>query len=489
MYLVSSRAIRLLPTPGTPVIDTRRGRLSRAVARTTSRSSRNSSSRPTNGASSWSVRPRPPRSATIRMARNAGTGATLPLSTWSPAGSKAMAEFAACSVCSPTRTVPGAATLWRRDAVLTMSPATRPWLVAPTVTAASPVRTPARAWMPGPERADAVDQVERGTDCAFGVVVVRDRRAPDGHDRVADELLDRATVAADDVLALFEIARQEIADGLGVAALGERREPDEIGEQDRDQTTFRDGHGCPGNGRGRRRCGTDGAVRGRRPARRAEAGSRDERVPAARAGWGHGRPAVRTEPGVGRGSLAARRADHPAQSTQSCRRACDAWLHDYAVSLYSHTSDDDDRGFRAGCSTRRVDARGPGRDHRGDRLRRRRAGPAAGAAPERRAGGSRRAAAAITIRSAASTATSGRSTWTSTPSCRPRTRSSSRSRTAPRRSSSPTSSPRARRSSTRAPTSACASRPTTRAGTASSIPAPTSSRTRSTVCPSSIATS
>ena len=36
------------------------------------------------------------------------------------------------------------------EAVLTMSPATMPWLVAPMVTAASPVRMPARAWMPGP---------------------------------------------------------------------------------------------------------------------------------------------------------------------------------------------------------------------------------------------------------------------------------------------------------------------------------------------------
>jgi hypothetical protein len=34
--------------------------------------------------------------------------------------------------------------------VLTMSPATIPWLVAPIVTAASPVRTPARARVSGP---------------------------------------------------------------------------------------------------------------------------------------------------------------------------------------------------------------------------------------------------------------------------------------------------------------------------------------------------
>ena len=152
-----------------------------------------------------------------------------------------MAAFAARWVASPTRTVPGAATHWSRDAVLTRSPATMPWLVAPIVTAASPVRTPARAWIAGTERADAVDQVERGADGALGVVLVRDRRAPDGHDRVADELLDRAAVAVDDLLAVLEVARQELAHVLGVAALGERREADEVGEQDGDQATLRHG--------------------------------------------------------------------------------------------------------------------------------------------------------------------------------------------------------------------------------------------------------
>ncbi len=47
---------------------------------------------------------------------------------------------------------PGSATDWSRDAVLTRSPATMPWFVAPSVTAASPVRMPARAWIPGPSR-------------------------------------------------------------------------------------------------------------------------------------------------------------------------------------------------------------------------------------------------------------------------------------------------------------------------------------------------
>ena len=58
------------------------------------------------------------------------------------------------------------------------------------VTAASPVSTPARAAMPGPSVLTSVDQVEGRPHRALGVVFPRDRGAPHGHDRVADELLD-----------------------------------------------------------------------------------------------------------------------------------------------------------------------------------------------------------------------------------------------------------------------------------------------------------
>ncbi len=52
-----------------------------------------------------------------------------------------MASAVARRVASPTSTVPGGAMPWRREAVFTRSPATIPWPVAPTVAAASPVRT------------------------------------------------------------------------------------------------------------------------------------------------------------------------------------------------------------------------------------------------------------------------------------------------------------------------------------------------------------
>ena len=98
------------------------------------------------------------------------------------AGSKTIAELAARWVASPTRTVPGGATDWRRLAVLTRSPATIPWPVAPRVTAASPVRTPARASSPRPSARlssvrTASTQVERRPDGPLGVVL-RGRPAP-----------------------------------------------------------------------------------------------------------------------------------------------------------------------------------------------------------------------------------------------------------------------------------------------------------------------
>ena len=92
---------------------------------------------------------------------------------------------------------------------------------------------------PGPERADGVDEVQRCPDGSFGIVLAGGRRAPDGHDRVADELLDDPAVAADDVRCQLEVAGQRVADVLRVALLGERGEADEIGEQDRHEATLR----------------------------------------------------------------------------------------------------------------------------------------------------------------------------------------------------------------------------------------------------------
>ena len=144
-------------------------------------------------------------------------------------------------VASPTSTVPGSAADWTRDAVLTRSPATMPWSHAPIVTAASPVSTPARASSAGWRARHRCDELERGAHCPLGVVLARDRGAPDGHDRVADELLDRSSVALDDRLRLLEVEREELAGLLGIAILGGGREADEIREENRHQPSLRSG--------------------------------------------------------------------------------------------------------------------------------------------------------------------------------------------------------------------------------------------------------
>ena len=93
------------------------------------------------------------------------------------------------------------------------------------------------------ERGHGGDEVERGADSALGVVLGRGRRAPHGHHRVADELLDRAAVELDQAPARVEVAREQLARVLRVALLRERREADEVGEEHRDQAALGGGRG------------------------------------------------------------------------------------------------------------------------------------------------------------------------------------------------------------------------------------------------------
>ena len=191
-----------------------------------------------------------------------------------------------------------------------------PWLVAPSVTAASPVRTPARAWMPGPSAWTASTRSSAGADGALGVVLVRDRRAPDGHDRVADELLDRAAVALDDLARQVEVAR------TASRARPPRRAPRRSGVKPtrsakrtltrRRSATAALALGAPWRGApsarpsarrrrtGDQRRGALGAELGRRPVGRA----------AGRAGDGQARGALGAELRAGRVLRAAVRADH-----------------------------------------------------------------------------------------------------------------------------------------------------------------------------------
>src|SRR5206468_2233225 len=58
---------------------------------------------------------------------------------------------------------------------------------------------------------------------------------PHGHHGIADELLDDSAISRDQRSARVEVLRQQLAHLLGVAGLRERREPDEVGEQHRDE--------------------------------------------------------------------------------------------------------------------------------------------------------------------------------------------------------------------------------------------------------------
>ena len=83
------------------------------------------------------------------------------------------------------------------------------------------------------------DEFERGAHRPLGVVFVRGRCAPDGHDRVADELLDRAAVALDHRPRRLEVLGEELPRFLGVPRLGQRREADQVGEEDGNEPALR----------------------------------------------------------------------------------------------------------------------------------------------------------------------------------------------------------------------------------------------------------
>ena len=173
-----------------------------------------------------------------------------------------------------------------------MSPATMPSPSAPIVTAASPVRTPARARSsgaptssPSAETAATRSSAARTARSASSSVAVG--RSPDRHHRVADELLDRAAVERDQPAARVEVARQKLAHLLGVARLRERREADEVGEEHRDEPALRRqapparAGGC-GLAERRAAFAAERVVRDRRPRRRPGSRARAARRSASR---------------------------------------------------------------------------------------------------------------------------------------------------------------------------------------------------------------
>ena len=83
------------------------------------------------------------------------------------------------------------------------------------------------------ERCDGIAHLDRRSHRAKGVVLVDLWEAEDSHRRIADELLDRATVSLEDRAKFHVVARHELAQRLRIGPLAERRRSDEVAEHDR----------------------------------------------------------------------------------------------------------------------------------------------------------------------------------------------------------------------------------------------------------------
>jgi hypothetical protein len=139
----------------------------------------------------------------------------------------------------------------------------------------------------GPAHVPALQAPEHAAGGAHGpqrVVFMGRRHAEDGHDRVADELLDRAALRRDLLGHCREVVGHHRPHVLGVHLLCARRRADNVREEHGDELEHL-------AGRGFLRC---------RPTGGAEAGSRGKRFAAARTGVhvgeDKGRPAFRRRP-------------------------------------------------------------------------------------------------------------------------------------------------------------------------------------------------
>jgi len=88
------------------------------------------------------------------------------------------------------------------------------------------------------ERLDGVEHLQGGPDGPQRVVLVCLGGAEDGHDGVAEVLVDVTAVGLDDPAEFGEQVADDPLDGLRVATLGERGEPGEVGEQDGEGSPF-----------------------------------------------------------------------------------------------------------------------------------------------------------------------------------------------------------------------------------------------------------
>jgi hypothetical protein len=109
---------------------------------------------------------------------------------------------------------------------------------------------------PRGQAGDRRTEVEARPHRALGVVLARERRTPERHHGVADELLDRPAIGADGPAGDLEVLRENLADLLRVAALAERGVADQVGEQHRHQAPLLGARRRRRRAGGRRRHGT-----------------------------------------------------------------------------------------------------------------------------------------------------------------------------------------------------------------------------------------
>ena len=85
-----------------------------------------------------------------------------------------------------------------------------------------------------PVLADRLAHLRRGAGRTQRIVLVRDRYPKDSHDRVADELLDGATVPLEDDAKVLEVPAHPCTERLRIGRLPESRRTDEVAEENRD---------------------------------------------------------------------------------------------------------------------------------------------------------------------------------------------------------------------------------------------------------------
>ena len=227
--------------PAWPLTVTSRALPSRAVAWKRSFRSRSSSSRPTNGGSSVAARP---LAAAARHDRHAPIGGDRQRLAFQ----LLLARPARRRWHRPRRDrwtrrrarFPARAADCSRDAVLTRSPATMPWLVAPMVTAASPVSSPARACSPcsGSSAATAATSSRpartarsASSSWAVGAPHTAITASPMNFSMVPPW---RSTICG----GRLEVPAEQLARLLRVARLRERGEPDQVVEENRHQSAL-----------------------------------------------------------------------------------------------------------------------------------------------------------------------------------------------------------------------------------------------------------